>query len=71
MSTYVTYYRVSTKSQSQSGLGLSAQQESVKQLLRENDRIVASFTEVESGRNCQRPQLAAALQNAAGAALRC
>ena len=61
MSTYVTYYRVSTKSQGQSGLGLSAQQEGVKQLLREDDRIVASFTEVESGRNCQRPQLAAAL----------
>ena len=32
MSTYVTYYRVSTKSQGQSGLGLSAQQEGVKQL---------------------------------------
>jgi DNA invertase Pin-like site-specific DNA recombinase len=61
MTTYVTYYRVSTKSQSQSGLGLSAQHEGVKQFLRESDRVVASFTEVESGRNCQRPQLTAAL----------
>ena len=68
MSTYVTYYRVSTKSQGQSGLGLSAQQEGVKQLLRVDDQIVASFTEVESGRNCQRHNWRRRLQNVAGAA---
>lgn len=46
-SKYVAYYRVSTRKQGNSGLGLDAQ----KKLIREkyNDNVVKEFTEVESG----------------------
>lgn len=61
---FVTYYRVSTQRQGQSGLGLDAQRESVRQHLNGGSwKVVAEFTETESGRKSddQRPQLAAAL----------
>lgn len=61
MTAYITYYRVSTQRQSNSGLGLEAQEEAVKRFLRADDKVIASFTEVESGKNCNRPQLAAAM----------
>jgi DNA invertase Pin-like site-specific DNA recombinase len=61
MAKYVTYYRVSTRKQGASGLGLEAQQEAVKRFLRGGDEVVATFTEVESGRRKNRPQLAAAM----------
>ena len=58
---YVAYYRVSTMGQGKSGLGLEAQQEAVRRHV--NDGVIAaSFTEVESGRNADRPQLALALR---------
>lgn len=56
---YVAYYRVSTAKQGTSGLGLEAQQAAVLAHCREP--ALASFTEVESGRRNDRPQLAAAL----------
>jgi len=55
---YVAYYRVSTDRQGQSGLGLDAQRAAVKQYV---DGIIHSFTEIESGKNNNRPQLAAAI----------
>lgn len=58
MAKYIAYYRVSTDKQGQSGLGLEAQQAAVSQY---RDDILSEFTEVESGKNDQRPQLAAAL----------
>ena len=58
MTKYVAYYRVSTKRQGQSGLGLEAQQQLVAPYA---DDILHSFTEVESGKNDARPQLEAAL----------
>lgn len=58
MTTYIAYYRVSTERQGQSGLGLEAQQAAVKQYA---DSITHSFTEIESGKNDDRPQLAAAI----------
>lgn len=60
---WVTYSRVSTDKQGRSGLGLDAQAASLKTFLdgRPNDRVVAAFTEIESGKNDARPQLAAAL----------
>lgn len=61
MTTYVAYYRVSTEKQGASGLGLQAQEDAVKRFVSLDDKIIASFTEVESGRNPQRPQLAEAL----------
>ena len=49
MKKYVAYYRVSTKKQGQSGLGLESQQYQVKQAIGKND-LIAEYTEVESGK---------------------
>lgn len=57
---YVAYYRVSTAKQGASGLGLEAQREAVRRCTG-NGRIVAEFTEVESGKRSDRPKLAEAL----------
>lgn len=61
MTNYVAYYRVSTEKQGASGLGLQAQEDAVNRFIKPDDAIIASFTEVESGRNPKRPQLAEAL----------
>lgn len=59
---FVAYYRVSRKSQGLSGLGLDAQRAAVKLYLNGGSwRIVAEFTEVESGRRSDRPELDKAL----------
>lgn len=56
------YRRVSTKRQGESGLGLEAQEVAVKShVASHGGRLVATFTEVESGTHSDRPQLAAAL----------
>lgn len=61
----VSYHRVSTAKQGSSGLGLEAQQASIE-VYRERigASLVASFTEVESGKNNQRPELLKALHHA-------
>jgi DNA invertase Pin-like site-specific DNA recombinase len=58
--TFVAYYRVSTTKQGISGLGLDAQQRAVREYL-QSDPLM-SFTEVESGGKCERPQLKLALE---------
>jgi DNA invertase Pin-like site-specific DNA recombinase len=58
MTNYIAYYRVSTDKQGRSGLGLEAQQEAVAPY---RDQITHSFTEIESGSDNHRPQLAAAI----------
>jgi DNA invertase Pin-like site-specific DNA recombinase len=59
---FVAYYRVSTQKQGRSGLGLSAQQEAVDSYLNGgNWKIVAAFTEIESGKKADRPELDKAL----------
>jgi DNA invertase Pin-like site-specific DNA recombinase len=58
----VAYYRVSTAQQKRSGLGLLAQRESVRLYIEANPgRLIAELTEIESGRNANRPKLAEAL----------
>ena len=61
MTAFVAYLRVSTQKQGESGLGLDAQRESVRRFLGTNDVLLATFTEVESGKNCNRPQLKSAI----------
>lgn len=54
--TFVAYYRVSTKEQGQSGLGLEAQQKAVKDYVESiNGIILKEFTEVASGKTNNRP----------------
>jgi DNA invertase Pin-like site-specific DNA recombinase len=59
---FVAYYRVSTAKQGTSGLGLEAQREAVQRYLNGGDwTILAEFTEIESGRKADRPELDKAL----------
>jgi DNA invertase Pin-like site-specific DNA recombinase len=62
---YVAYYRVSTKKQGVSGLGLEAQQRDANALvLRNNGQIIAEYIEVETGKMAERPKLLEAMQHA-------
>src|SRR2546421_510866 len=59
---FVAYYRVSTSRQGRSGLGIEAQRAAVQTYLNGgNWRIAAEFTETESGRGADRPELDQAL----------
>jgi DNA invertase Pin-like site-specific DNA recombinase len=61
MAKFIAYYRVSTDRQGASGLGLDAQRQAVARFVG-TGRLVAEFTEIESGRrHTNRPQLLAAL----------
>jgi DNA invertase Pin-like site-specific DNA recombinase len=66
MESAVAYYRVSTKQQQRSGLGIEAQRATVTRFAEaERLTIVAEFVEIETGKGAdaldRRPQLAAAL----------
>jgi DNA invertase Pin-like site-specific DNA recombinase len=59
---FIAYYRVSTDKQGRSGLGIEAQQAAVANYLNGGKwHIVDSFTETESGKRADRPELDRAL----------
>src|ERR1700755_90925 len=61
----VAYYRVCTAAQGRSGLGLEAQRSAVEGYCRGRDcQLLSEFTEVESGKRNDRPELAKALHHA-------
>jgi DNA invertase Pin-like site-specific DNA recombinase len=65
MSKVIAYYRVSTKQQGASGLGLEAQRVAVQAYAQSTGATIdAEYTEVESGKRADRPKLAAALAHA-------
>lgn len=59
---FIAYHRVSTARQGRSGLGLDAQREAIRcHLAGSSGELLAEFTEIESGRRSDRPELAKAL----------
>jgi DNA invertase Pin-like site-specific DNA recombinase len=61
----IPYYRVSTKKQGRSGLGLEAQKAAVQAFVRQrNATIVAEYREVETGKKSNRPKLGEAISHA-------
>lgn len=65
MAGIVAYFRVSTKRQGESGLGMEGQAAAVEAYAKLTGKpIVARYLEVESGRKSDRPELARALAHA-------
>lgn len=59
---YIAYYRVSVKSQGNSGLGLASQKTTVLNFIKNNgNKIIGEFVEIESGKNNNRPELQKAI----------
>src|SRR5437763_15286791 len=65
MAAIIGYLRVSTKGQGESGLGLDAQRAAVESYAKQiGATLTATYTEVESGKLADRPELAKALAHA-------
>lgn len=65
MKTFISYKRVSTDKQGANGLGIQAQEAAVYNYIQSvGGVLIAEYKEVESGRNCERPELEKALSHA-------
>lgn len=60
---YIAYYRVSTQKQGIDGLGINAQMSTVESFTKNTGKIIATYTEVESGKKDTRKELAKALEH--------
>lgn len=61
----IAYYRVSTAKQGKSGLGLEGQQAAVASFVAHRGcEVLATYQEIESGKNSDRPELAKAVAHA-------
>ncbi len=63
MGGFVAYYRVSTSRQGSSGLGLEGQRAAVLSYVH-NRVLIAEFTDIETGKNDNRPELRKAIETA-------
>ena len=62
MKTIIVYLRVSTRQQQRSGLGLDAQRQMAVQYAKSIGAVIlAEYIEAESGKNCNRPEIAKAI----------
>ena len=62
MSSMIAYYRVSTKQQQRSGLELEGQKAAVTEYAQRQDaELLSEYTEVETGKRADRPELAKAI----------
>ena len=65
MTTFIVYRRVSTKMQGESGLGLAGQDQATADYVKRNTgKIIATYCEIETGKNSARPELLKALAHA-------
>lgn len=60
---YISYYRVSSVKQGNSGLGLEAQKSAVGSFLKTGDELIYEYQEIESGKSDKRPQLLKAIEH--------
>lgn len=60
---YISYYRVSSVKQGNSGLGLEAQKSAVSHFLTSKDELLSEYQEVESAKLDSRPQLLKAIEH--------
>ncbi|CAM1343226.1 recombinase family protein [Tenacibaculum aestuarii] len=60
---YISYYRVSSIKQGNSGLGLEAQKSAVSHFLNSSDKLLFEYQEVESAKLDKRPELLRAIQH--------
>lgn len=67
---FVAYYRVSTKRQGRSGLGLDAQRATVQAFLKDGSELLAEFTDITSGKKDERTELNKAIKLARSAGAR-
>lgn len=62
---FIVYYRVSTKRQEESQLGLLAQRKAAETYVgQQGGKIVAEYQETETGKNCKRPEIIKAILHA-------